>query len=40
MKQQKPLFLTLILLLCTSWLFAQQAITGTVTDSTGTGWQV
>jgi len=35
MKQQKSLFLTLTLLLCTSWLFAQQAITGTVTDSTG-----
>src|SRR4051794_3630573 len=35
MKQQKYLFLTLILLLFTGWLFAQQAITGTVTDSTG-----
>ena len=35
MKQQKTLFLTLILLLCTSWLLAQQTITGTVTDSIG-----
>ncbi|TKK71875.1 TonB-dependent receptor [Ilyomonas limi] len=35
MKQQKTLFLTLILLLCTSWLLAQQSITGTVTDSIG-----
>jgi TonB-dependent SusC/RagA subfamily outer membrane receptor len=35
MKQTKNMFLTLILLLCASWLLAQQTITGTVTDSIG-----
>ncbi len=35
MKRQKILFLTLCLMLCTSALFAQQVVTGTVADSTG-----
>ena len=35
MNQLKPFFLTLSLLFCTSWLLAQQTVTGTVTDSTG-----
>jgi len=35
MKQTKTAFLTLILLLCSGWLLAQQTIMGTVTDSTG-----